>query len=179
MGGGGDQGGSCKTPSRHPIIRHPSFTWCNPPAFCLFAQFETGWIAHMEHMAFFPVISLATVARHDTDHTQHRAAPTRAKPPHVSPRALAVLDWSTQESLACCVATSLTYMHRCRYIPYLHMQLLASWPGLVHVLPRPGNIEITARPVREGTLPRPLRPSHRAAEISDILAGSWWNLRRI
>lgn len=28
-------------------------------------------------------------------------------------------------------------------------------------------------------LPGPLWPSYRAAEISDILAGSWWNLRRI
>lgn len=55
----------------------------------------------------------------------------------------------------------------------------SSWPGLAHVLPRPGKIEIAARPARDGLLPGPLWPSHRAAEISDILAGSGWNLRRI
>lgn len=54
-----------------------------------------------------------------------------------------------------------------------------SWAGLAHVLPRPGKIEIAARPARDGPLPGPLWPSHRAAEISDILDGSRWNLRRI
>lgn len=56
---------------------------------------------------------------------------------------------------------------------------LASWPGLAMSCLVRGGSKLRRDLSEKAPLPGPLWPSHRAAEISDILAGSWWNLRRI
>lgn len=182
MSGVGNQGEGA--PKRHPIIiRNPSTVphLVQPPCFfaCLPGSRRAG-CPHGPH-GFFSVISLATVARHRHHTAQGSSQPGKKKTYFCLyfPKPFAVLTSMNMVKSVSRLAGRPRPSHICIGAGIYRVCACSSWPGLAHVLPRPGKIEIAARPARDGPLPGPLWPSHRAAEISDILAGSGWNLRRI
>lgn len=158
MSGAGNQGEGA--PKRHPIIiRNPSPVphLVQPPCFfaCLPGSTRAG-CPHGPHGFFFrdlPGDGGTTQTPHSTG-----KLPARQKGIYFClevPKFSAVLISMDIVKSVSRLAAGPRPSHICIGAGIYRVCTCNSWPGLEHVLPRPGKIEIAARPARDGPLPGP------------------------